>query len=174
MVSVALACFSSGAARPSLAAAMQTMSTGSPMATGSTPVPAPVGDPAADLIGQTVTLCAGQQVVFAAIVERADWVPRGDGRPLVILVLRVADRGDGSTHIYLGSRLSDERGRMFDMVSTRGMQLDYVAVAEQYGVQRLSWDSVQSESHLRHVWVFTVAPDVQTLQLAANAFNRCT
>jgi len=134
---------------------------------------APVTDPAAGLVGQTTALCHGPDVVFAATVQRADWLPQVARPPLVILALDVADRGDGSTHVYPGGRLTDERGRMFDMVAPRGADLDYAGLARQYGGESLSWYSVQSELTPRLVWVFTVSADVQTLRIAQDPLNRC-
>jgi hypothetical protein len=172
-VGVAVAGFSSLAATPPPAALVQPTPIPISLEPGAAPLPAPAADPATGLVGQTVALCDRQDVVFAATVERADWLPQADGRPRVILVMQVANSGDGSTHSYLGGRLTDERGRLFDMVSASATDLDQAALARRYGAQSLSWDSIQSERSPRHVWVFTVAADVQALRIAQDPLNRC-
>ena len=173
VMSVAVASFCSVAATPPPAAPVQPTPIPILLEPGSTSLPVPAAGPAAGLVGQTVTLCDRGDVVFAATVERADWLPEVNGRPRVLLVMQVANRAGGSTHSYLGGRLTDARGRMFDMVPVRGADPEYTALAREYGVESVSWASVQSELSLRHIWIFSVAADVQTLRIAQDPLNRC-
>jgi hypothetical protein len=121
---------------------------------------------AVGLAGQELTICK-YDVTFRVVVDRASTAGTANGGTVVALTVRVTNTGVESGNTYLGARLRDESGRLFDMA---GSSVDDVAVARRLGLQTAIGE-IQPGLSARVLWVFIVAPDVRSLTVVPDNWS---